>query len=151
MSVATRPQGESPAAQYVAEKLVENSLSLQRSNAVGIGGVFDELADVWEECREPGWDGHNAVAVSQDALRNAYTFLESLPLRFPRPSLGADPQGQISVEWYRSRRRVLSIGIGEDGWLHYAAIIGPNKTCGTELFFGDVPEAILNLVRRVYS
>ncbi len=151
MSVTRRLHGESSTARYVAEKMSEHSLSLQMSNSVGIGSVFDELAEVWEECREPNWDGHNAVPISRDALRNAYMFLEALPLGFPRPSLGADPHGQVSVEWYLSSRRVLSVGISEDGQLHYAALIGPNKTCGTEVFFGDVPEEIINLVRRVYS
>jgi hypothetical protein len=62
----------------------------------------EELATVWEECRNDNWDGHHAIAVSQDALRNAYTFLESLPIGHPAPSIGAEPDGHLTLEWYRS-------------------------------------------------
>jgi hypothetical protein len=100
---------------------------------------------------EPGWYGYNSLPVTQDALRNAYMFLETLPLGFPRPSIAADPHGHVSLEWYRDRQRLLSVGVSPDGFLHYAALIGPNKVCGTEAFFGEAPRTILELVRRVYS
>ena len=109
------------------------------------------LADVWQECREANWDGYDALPVTQDTLRNTYTFLEALPLGFPRPSISADPHGHFSLEWYRNPRRVLSVGITPDGLLHYAALLGPNKVCGTETFFGEILKTILELVGRVYS
>ncbi len=144
--------GASDTARYIEDRMRDNRRHLHESSAFGIEGVLrDEFAAAWEECRQPDWDGHNALPVSQDALRNMYTFLEALPLGFPRPSIGADPHGYLSVEWYRSPRRVLSVGVSEDGLLHYAALLGSSKTWGTETYFSEVPESILNLVRRVYS
>jgi hypothetical protein len=145
-------RGVSNAAQYIEDATRRDRRYLHKSSAVGIESVLrDELAEAWIECQEPGWDGYAALPVSPDALRNTYTFLEALPLGFRRPSIGADPHGNLSVEWYRSPTRVLSVGVSSDGLLHYAALLGANRTCGTETFFGDVPEIILNLVRRVYS
>ena len=144
--------GSSDAARFIDETTQEGRRHLHESNAFGIEShVRDELATVWEECREPNWDGYQAVAVSQDTLRNAYLFLESLPLGFPHPSIGAEPDGHMTLEWHRSVRRTLSISVDPDGDLHFAALFGPNRVYGTEAFFGEVPEDVLNLIRRIYA
>jgi len=152
MSEAVIIRGVSSAAQYIEDATRRDRRYLHKSSAFGIESVLrDELAETWAECKQPNWDGHNALGVSQDALRNMYTFLEALPLGFPRPTIGADPHGYLSVEWYRSPRRVLSVSVSDDDLLHYAALLGSNNSCGTETYLGEVPESILNLVRRVYS
>jgi hypothetical protein len=97
------------------------------------------------------WDGCEASAVSQDTLRNAYSFLESLPIGFPAPSIGAEPDGHLTLEWHRSGRRTLSVSVSPDDELHYAGLFGPSRVYGTEAYFGEVPHSILDLIRRVYS
>lgn len=109
----------------------------------------EELSIVWQMCRQADWDGFGALPVTEDTLRNAYLFLESLPLGCPAPSVGAEPDGQLTFEWHRGSRRTLSVSVTSDGVLHYAALVGPNRAYGTEAFFGEAPEAILDLVRRI--
>lgn len=111
----------------------------------------EELATVWEECRRENWDGFGAIAVNQDALRNAYCFLESLPIGFPAPSIGAEPDGHLTLDWHRSARRTLSVSVSPDDELHFAGLFGPSRVFGTEAFFGEAPESILELIRRIYS
>lgn len=138
-------------------RFVENSTQcsrrqLQGANVFGIESALrDELATVWEECRQPNWDGYQALPIDQDTLRSAYVFLESLPLGFSAPSIGAEPDGAITLEWHRSVRRTLSVSVGSTGELHYAALLGPNRVYGTEAFFGEVPSSILDLIRKVYT
>ena len=152
MNYAGVIHGVSETARYIEEKVREDRRHLHKSFAFGIESALrDDRAAAWEECKQPNWDGYNALPVSQDVLRNMYTFLEALPFGFPGPSIGADPHGHLSVEWYRSPRRVLSVSVSDDDLLHYAALLGSSNTCGTETYFGEVPESILNLVRRVYS
>jgi hypothetical protein len=55
------------------------------------------------------------------------------------------------MEWYRSPRRTLSVSVAPGDDLHYAALFGPSRVYGTEAFFGEIPEGILNLIRRVYG
>lgn len=141
--------GFSPEAEFVAKATRAGYRRLQSSNALGIEPSLDELGTVWEECRLPNWDGYGAAPVSQDTLRNTYTLLESLPLGMPRPSIGAEPDGQLTLEWHRSSRRTLSVSVTPDGELHFAALLGPNRVYGTEVFFGDVPQRILELIRQV--
>lgn len=145
-------RGVSDAARFVVETTAEGRRHLQTSRALGIeDAAFGELATVWEECREANWDGFHALPVVQDTLRNTYVFIESLPLGFPAPSIGAEPDGHLTLEWHRSTRRTLSVSVSPDGDLHFAAMFGPNRAYGTEAFLGEVPDSILDLLRRVYA
>ena len=74
-----------------------------------------------------------------------------MPLGTKLPSIGATPSGHISLEWHHSRRRTLTVTVDEGGDLHYAALLGPGRTCGTEPFFDEVPQVILDLIARVYQ
>lgn len=75
----------------------------------------------------------------------------SLPIGFPAPSIGAEPDGHLTLEWHRSPRRTLSLSVSPDDELHYAGLFGPSRVYGTEAYFGEVPKSVLHLIRRVYS
>jgi hypothetical protein len=74
-------------------------------------GVFEELLKAFEECRKPNWDGYGAEAVREETYHLAHQFLVALPRSTPAPSIGAEPDGHITVEWYRSPQRTLSVSI----------------------------------------
>ncbi len=143
--------GTSDAARFVAKRGEQGRQRLQESYTLGMGGkgVFAELGAVVNECLVPNWDGHGAAPVRYDVYLLAYQFLEAMPLGTPAPSVGAEPDGHLTLEWYRAPRRILSVSISPEGELHYAALLGPRKAYGTEPFFGEVPKVILDMIRRV--
>ncbi|MEX0828664.1 MAG: hypothetical protein WD032_00290 [Nitrospirales bacterium] len=110
---------------------------------------FDELFETFEECREPNWDGYGAQPVCNETYRLACEFLTAFPGDTPAPSVGAEPDGHLTVEWYRSPERTLSVSISADGNLHFAALLGVTKAYGTEPFVGEVPKIISDLIHRV--
>ena len=112
-------------------------------------GLFEELLETFEECRQPNWDGYGAQPVHEKTYHLAHQFLAALPLSTPLPSIGAEPDGHITVEWYRSPERTLSVSISPDANWHYAALLGSTKTCGTEPFTGAVPKVVADLIHRV--
>jgi hypothetical protein len=112
--------------------------------------VLQDLATVAEESSRPGWDGHHAEAVSLEAYRRAYAFVEGFPPEMPLPTVGAEPDGHLTLEWYRNPRRTLSVSISPSGELHYSALVGPSSAFGTEFFLGDVPQSLLELIRRIF-
>lgn len=120
-----------------------------RQSTLGHREALHELWEVWDECREANWDGYNAFPVDQETYRAAYMLIESLPLRFPRPSIGAEPDGQLTLEWYKSPRRCLSVSVDPNGLLHYAGLYGTNKRYGTMAFFSSAPGELIQLVRDV--
>ena len=126
--------GTSDVALGIKDEHVQIIDRIQDSYALGFGGkgVFDELNAVCAECSHPNWDGYGGLPVSSHTYDNARSYLESLPLGSPPPSVGAEPDGHITLEWYNGRRRTLSVSISPDGNLHYAAILGPSTSYGTE-------------------
>jgi len=146
-------RGASEVADFVARQAAAGRQCLQNSFYFGFNNreVFNELFSVTEECKFADWDGQGASSVSDESYRAAYRFLEALPLGAVAPSVGAEPDGEITLEWYHSPRKTLSISFSKSGELHYAALLGASKTYGTEPFFGDVPKIILDLVSRVMA
>jgi len=120
-----------------------------RSSTLGHQEALEELWEVWDECREGNWDGYHAFPVEHETYRAAYTLIESLPLGFPRPSIGAEPDGHLTLEWYKSPRRCLSVSVDPDGLLHYAGFYGPNKHYGTLTFVSTAPSELIQLVRDI--
>ena len=97
---------------------------LQESNALGLAakGTFQKLEEVYKECSMLGWEGENAVPISREVILYTQIFLRSLPFGIEAPEIGAEPDGAITLEWYRSIRKVLSVSINPDGWVYYAAL-----------------------------
>ena len=108
--------------------------------------ILQELFSIAEECKEPNWDGQGAAAVSPETYSLAYRFIEALPAGIPNFSLGAEPDGHLTLEWYRSPRRILSVSVSPEGDLHYAALSGARKKYGTEPFLSEAPKEIVDLI-----
>lgn len=149
MTHSTLMRGFSDAARFVAETAKVNYDRLSESATFTKQPAYDELGEQWDECRTPNWDCHGALPVEQDTLRNTYLFIEALPLGTPLPSIGAEPDGHLTLEWYRQPRWALSVSVSPDGILYYAAFFGTDDVRGSESFFGEVPDILLGLIRRV--
>lgn len=149
-SIASR--AASPTADYILDASRQTRESLQKSIYLGLGSeVFNELFDVSENCKQPGWDGDSAEPVSHDTFLYAFRFLESLPWGIQKPSVGVEPDGHVTLEWYKAPRHTISVSVSPDGFLYYSALMGLRKTNGSEPFFGDVPKIILELVGKIYA
>jgi hypothetical protein len=146
-------RGASLTAQFVERQVEGIRRELRNSHFFGQDSkaIFEDLFDVAERCRNADWDGCGATPVSDETFRQSYRVLESLPLGTRQPSVGVEPDGHITFEWYRSPKRTLSVSVSQDGNLHYSALLGPNTAFGTEAFFGEIPKPILDLVNRVVS
>jgi hypothetical protein len=105
----------------------------------------------YEECRIENWDGYGAQPVIKETFLIAEQLLKSFPLGTRSPSIGAEPDGQLTLEWYQSPRRTLSLSVSPEGTLHYAALLGSSRAYGSEPFAGKVPESIMTLIKRVPS
>ncbi|QXD13983.1 hypothetical protein GQ464_010985 [Rhodocaloribacter litoris] len=111
----------------------------------------ESLEEIFEDCSVENWDGYGAAAVSLDSYLEARRFLGLLPMTFPMPDVTVEPEGVIAFEWYNGPKRVFAVGIGRDGLLTYAGLFGINKTHGTEYFGDEIPETILNNLRRLFA
>ncbi len=144
------PAGFSAEAASIDREYRNLRQELHRASSLGNESVAaDELVAAWRDSRRSDWDGFGARPVSFPTFARALRFLGQLPLGCPAPSFGADPDGEITLEWYSGPCRVLSVSIGPTGELSYAARIGNARMHGTDVFFDEVPRMILDLVDRV--
>ena len=140
--------GFSDVAEYIDLMTRDLREYMQDSNYLGLRakGVFDELCSVAEECCNPGWDGYSAVPITEETIKKAEQFLMTLPWGISPPSIGAEPDGCLTFEWYKSSIHVLSISISEDGFLHYAYLCGKRKKYGSEPFSTSIAKDIISLI-----
>ena len=144
--------GFSDSARFVDKQSKESRKHLQPFFSYGRrSDLFSELDSVAEEISQPGWNGNNEEPVSQESYYKAYCLAEMLPLELPNPTVGADPDGELTFEWYRAPHRLLSLSIGADGFIHYVARIGPNKHHGREEFFDEMPKRLVELAQGVVT
>jgi hypothetical protein len=101
------------------------------------------------ECGVVGWDGYGAMAVSVAAVADARAFADALESSLPAPTVGAEPDGALTFEWYRSSRQALSVSVQGDGILHYAALLGTERISGTETFRAKMPQVLYDLITRI--
>ncbi len=110
-----------------------------------------QLYEVLEQCGRSDWDGYGAKPVLFDSYERARRFIRSLPFGIPVPEVSAEPDGEITLEWFVAPTRVFSVSVGRDNELNYAGLFGASRTYGTEVFHDEIPEVVLSHIKRVVS
>jgi hypothetical protein len=145
--------GVSEDAKYIQQKSDEATQSLIRTVSFGeqVAFLLEELLILKGEYLIPDWDGYNALPISEQSYFNAQQFILALPSSMPLPKLYVIPTGEIVFEWGISRRKVFSVIIEESAQLSYAGLFGTDTIYGTEHFSENLPQIILENIKRVYS
>jgi hypothetical protein len=126
-----------------AGETIETSITLGQRQ-------IDLLTRLLDACNEADGD-METERVKVDTYWNAEAFVMALPPGVPLPDLMVHPDGEIAAEWYLARDRVLTISIGPQRSVAFAALIGANKIYGQESFGGLVPDEITHLLDRLFS
>jgi len=149
MTTAILPRGFSSTAAYIDQVSRVNQQYFAHTAAFSKQPAIDELAATWAECRTPNWDGYDAFPIQEATLNYAYAVIQALPLGFPLPSVGAEPDGHLTLDWYRDSHWTISISVSPDGKLYYAALLGNSDPRGSEPFLGEIPKRLLSLIQEV--
>lgn len=140
-------------AHFVEYQIKKSFELLQDSNMPDLINrfTFSQVNEVYKECSAKGWDGYDAQPILRSTIQNAIIFLETLPLGIEPPTIGADTDGSITLEWYRASERVISISIDSEGWMYFAAIIGTKKRHGVDYALSGVSDDILKIISQIYK
>lgn len=149
MTTASVPRGVSSTAVYIDQVSRDNQQYFANTAVFSKQTVIDELVITWAECKKPNWDGYSAYPVKEETLNYAYAVTQSLPLGFPLPSVGAEPDGHLTLEWYQDPHWTISVSISPEGVLYYAALLGNSDPRGSEPFLGEIPKRLLSLIQEV--
>lgn len=103
------------------------------------------------DCGKDNWDGYGAKSVSQTVIDNAVKVLGMLPVGTAIPDTGAEPQGDVALDWYDGQSTILSISVGEDNFLPYAWCLaeGGKKGHGVFKFENELPKEMIDLINKV--
>jgi hypothetical protein len=76
--------------------------------------------------------------------------VRALPDNIPLPEFTPEPDGSISLDWIRSRNRVVSLSIGQSNRLAYAWLDGADRGHTVVHFDGqNVPSRVLNDIKAI--
>jgi hypothetical protein len=128
---------------------VEVSISAKDRPASSKQAAYVQLDEVANECGKADWGADGADPVPPATVEHARRFLDALPAEYPIPSVGAEPDGHVTLEWYHATNRLLSVSVGPEAMLYWAALVEEENPRGTCRFRGEVPETILYWIRRV--
>lgn len=112
--------------------------------------ALEALITTYRECMAEDWDGSGAAAATLVDLSAAERFLRTLPTSVRSPEISVDPDGEFAFEWYNDGD-VLSVSIGRDSKISYAARFGRSRIHGTEFFGDEVPRVITENLERLFS
>lgn len=120
------------------------------SEAQRVVETLHALNEVYEGCREEGWDGYDAKPVTEDTLVEAAKLVFLLPSSIPMPAVSPEPTGEIALEWYKDREHVFAASLGGRSIITYAGLFGPdNKSHGTEHFGDSLPSIVVENINRL--
>jgi hypothetical protein len=148
MIPTTMSRGNSETAQYLHHTSQATVHYFDRSATLSKRTAYNELFKIWSECNTPNWDGYDAYPVQEQTFNNTYLFIRSLPLNYPLPSVGVEPDGHLTLEWYRHPRWTISISVSPEGMIYYAALFGNSDVRGSDFFAGEISRNLFDLIQR---
>lgn len=111
--------------------------------------ALSELIQIWNDTQSDNWAGHESKAIKSSTIQLAEHVINSLPTDLRNPSVGIEPDGQITLEWYQDTNHLLSVSIDSDGYLHYAYLMGLSKGHAVVPYFYEFPEILAELIRKL--
>jgi len=153
LGFASTASGASSAAidlRHLSNQVTEDAFSGSTVSLTS-GESLRRIAEAYEEAAVPNWDGYGAAPVSAAARAWAEFVVSLLPTTLPPPEVAPDPDGELTLEWYRGPGRVFAFSIRPDGRLSYAGMFGRATSHGTEFLENELPRAITRNLARLFA
>ncbi len=142
--------GVSGEAEFLEQSSTDLARHAERSEALfgGKAQVLTELAMLASECSQAGWDGYDALPVSAVIAKRTADLIRALPADVSMPSIAAQPDAGISLEWSRGRLQTAALSVDAVGRVSYAWILGDDRghAAGTT-HAGQLSPRILEVIR----
>lgn len=108
------------------------------------------ILELFHENNYKGWDGYDASPVMRASVEQAIRLVELLPSDLPLPEITADPEGEITLEWYANGNS-YTISCGVKDKISYAAIFKDgSEHHGKEPYAAQLTTTTLTFIKKVY-
>lgn len=119
------------------------------NRAVWLG---ETLQSIGEKANYEGWSGADSRSVQRDALRITGNLLLGLPTSLPLPEIGADSEGEVTLDWVSSSNQHLTLSIDMHGRILFAGRVGTERiTPGEIRYTQGFPYPIEALLVRMFT
>lgn len=145
MQVQSPTKGFSRSAQQIEKMQNTIAMQLKRNRSY----VIQSLQDIFLDSLNADWAGHASKAVLPETFHWAVKLIQSLPDDIDDPDIGVESDGHITMEWYISANRTVTISIDDKGNLYFAGLIGLQKIYGDLPFYGTFPQALITQICRL--
>jgi hypothetical protein len=113
--------------------------------------VKTELWELFEDCCSDDWDEYEAKGITSECLDVGLEFLDKLPAFVTNPEVAADPDGELSFEWFKSEDMMLTVSVSSERKISYAGIFGQAKAHGVDNFGLEIPTTVLRYLSRYFG
>lgn len=101
------------------------------------------LDEAFQNCSEADWDGYGAAPADELSREWARKVLAAFPTRLGVPEIAFEPDGDAGLEWWWGPDRVLTVSVGRNGELRYAARLNGARVIGTGMFADGLPKRLV--------
>lgn len=128
--------------------LMDDASRFSRSVALDEPRIAAEhaLRDAFCAAQEKGWSEEGNIPVEASTFSFANLLLRRLPTTAVPSEIVPDSDGEILLIWDRGPRSVLSVSIGRDGTVSFAALFGHRKFYGMEYLGESLPSGLSTLL-----
>jgi hypothetical protein len=133
--------------------VIESLESLWRTELVGrsVRARRMALEEAIQSSSTANWDGYGADPVKPLSVEWTGRLLEDLPTSIPIPEIGVAPDGDIVLEWFSDRGRVLSVSVGVGGEVRFSLRGPSSKFTGIEPYSDGIPPRLAEALAAVVS
>jgi hypothetical protein len=118
----------SHSSELLTRKWAEERNYLKGSASDWFPTVEAAFQGIRDECQTADWDGHGAIAISDQVIAIARTVIAALftllPKGTPAPDIIPEADGEICISWSVETDRLLSLSIGAHGRINFAGQFG---------------------------
>lgn len=93
----------------------------------------------------------DASRLSSHAVEHAVRLIGKLSSDIRIPEIGADVQGNVTLDWQVVTDRVFTIAISTNGMIFWAGLFGENRCHGAERFGDNLPLDLERGIRRALA
>jgi len=145
------PQGVSEAAIIADSCHAEIQIQSQQTASRYNHQLIDSLASAYNEAISTEWLADGNSEIKPATLVYAKEFIESLPAKFQNPTIAPEPDGDLSIEWFAEKRKLLTVSMNSTGRIEWAALFGNEDPRGSIQFSGKTPDTILFYLTRIIA
>lgn len=83
-----------------------------------VGRMQADLSSLLNRYCNDNWNGYDEAPISAASWNSANEFVKTLPTWVSQAGVSVDADGEVSLEWYRSKTEYLELVFGASGCVH---------------------------------